>query len=388
MRGFRWGVLSLAVVLAGCGQANEYKEPPPPAVTVAQPASDKVVDYIEFTGTTRAVEAIRIRARVMGYLKSIEFTDGANVEAGQLLFVIEPEPFEAALALAKANVQKAEAALKLADADIQRTLPLVERKAVTEAELDVKEANRATAEAEVSAAKAAARQAGLNLGYTEIRAPISGRIGRHMVDVGNLVQAEMTELATLESFDPIHVYFSVSEGDVLRLMSLYRSGAIANFRENPPPLSLGLANEDGFPHAGTLEFADLGVDPDTGTQMRRGVFPNADGQLVPGLFVRLRMPVGDPEKQLLVSERAIGADQRGDYILVVNSENEVEYRPVKLGMLIDGMYVVKDGVAAEEWVVVNGMQYARPKSKVSPERAEKMAARTANPTTAAATTPK
>ncbi len=363
----------VALGLAGCGKSNEYAPPPPPEVTVAKPVTDDVVDYLEFTGTTRAVEAIRLRARVMGYLKSIEFADGANVAAGDLLFVIEPEPFEAALASAKANVQKAQAALKLAAADIKRTLPLIERKAVTEAELDIKEANRATAEAEVAAAKAAERQAELNLGFTQVRAPIAGRIGRHMVDVGNLIQAEMTELATLESYDPIHAYFSVSEGDVLRLMKLYRAGEIENLRENPPPLLLGLANEADFPHQGLLEFADLGIDPDTGTQMRRGIFANTDGQLVPGLFVRLRMPVGDPESQLLISERAIAADQRGEFVLVVNDKNEVEYRPVKLGLLVQGLYVVKNGVESDDWVVVNGLQRARPGTKVSPQRTEQMA---------------
>lgn len=377
----------VALGLSGCGKSNEYAPPPPPEVMVAKPATDEVVDYLEFTGSTRAVEAIRLRARVMGYLKSIEFEDGANVAAGDLLFVIEPEPFEAALASAKANVQKAQAALKLADADIKRTLPLVERKAVTEAELDVKEANRATAEAEVAAAKAAERQAELNLGFTQIRAPIAGRIGRHMVDVGNLIQAEMTELATLESYDPIHAYFSVSEGDVLRLMKLYRAGEIENLRENPPPLLLGLANEDDFPHQGLLEFADLGIDPHTGTQMRRGIFANADGQLVPGLFVRLRMPVGAPESQLLISERAIAADQRGEFVLVVNDKNEVEYRPVKLGMLVEGMYVVKNGVESDDWVVVNGLQHARPGTKVTPQRAEQMALNPKAPSTAAINAP-
>ncbi len=380
---FRCAIMLVALGLAGCGKSNEYAPPPPPEVTVAKPATDEVVEYLEFTGTTRAVEAIRLRARVMGYLKSIEFKDGANVEQGDLLFVIEPEPFEAALASAKANVQKAQAAFKLAEADIKRTLPLIERKAVTEAELDVKEANRATAEAEVAAAKAAERQAELNLGFTQVRAPIAGRIGRHLVDVGNLIQAEMTELATLESYDPIHAYFSVSEGDVLRLMKLYRAGEIENLRENPPPLLLGLANEEDFPHQGLLEFADLGIDPDTGTQMRRGIFANADGQLVPGLFVRLRMPVGAPESQLLISERAIAADQRGEFVLVVNDKNEVEYRPVKLGLLVQGMYVIKNGVESDDWIVVNGLQRARPGTKVSPQRTERMALSPKAPSTAA-----
>jgi RND family efflux transporter MFP subunit len=382
--GFVAGLAVYLVALAGCGEQNQFIAPPPPEVTVAKPASEEVVEYLEFTGSTRAVEAIRIRARVMGYLKSIEFKDGANVNAGDLLFVIEQEPFEAALASAKANLQKAEAALKLADADIKRTLPLVERKAVTEAELDVKEASRATAEAEVAAAKAAIRTAELNLGYTEVRAPISGRIGRHMVDVGNLIQGEMTQLATLESFDPIHVYFSVSEGDVLRLMELYRDGKIHSLKDNPPPLFLALGNETEYRQEGKLEFADFGVDPATGTQMRRGVFPNADGQLVPGLFVRLRMPLGTPEPQLMVNERAVNADQRGEYVLVVNDKNIVEHRTVKLGTLVDGKYVIKEGVKPDDWIVVNGLQRARPGSEVKPAPEAQVAQAPKGASTAAA----
>ncbi len=368
----------------GCGPRNELVAPPDPQVTVARPASEEVLDYLEFTGTTRAVEAVRVRARVMGYLKSIEFKDGANVKAGDLLFVIEPEPFEAALASAKANVQKAEATLKLAEANIRRAEPLVERKAITEAEMDVMEANRATAAAEKAAAEAAERQAELNLGYTQIRAPISGRIGRHLVDVGNLVQAEATELTTLQSYDPIYAYFNVSEGDVLRLMELYRDGEIESLRDHPPKVFLQLGSEVDYKHEGTVEFAEFGVDSTTGTQMRRAVFKNTDGALVPGLFVRLRMPVGDPEKQLLVSERAIAADQRGDYVFVVNAKNEVEYRPIKLGTLVDGMYVIKDGVKPEDWVVVNGLQRARPGGKVTPQRTEKMARQPKAVVTAAA----
>jgi multidrug efflux system membrane fusion protein len=406
-----------ALTLAGCGQRNALVAPPPPEVTVAKPASEEVLDYLEFTGSTRAVEAVRIRARVMGYLKSIEFEDGANVKAGDLLFVIEPEPFEAALASTKANQQKAEAALTLAEANIERAQPLVARKAITDAEMDVMEASRATAAADVAAAKAAVRQAELNLGYTRIRAPISGRIGRHKVDVGNLVQAEATELTTLESYDPIHVYFSVSEGDVLQLMGMSRDGQIESLRENPPKLFLKLGDDGDFTHEGSVEFAEFGVDPATGTQMRRATFPNEDGALVPGLFVRLRMPVGNPKPQLLVNERAIASDQRGDYVLVVNKvavseeikevsetkvgdeskeakENEegkekkveyrVEYRPVKLGALVEGRYVIKDGVKAEDWIVVNGLQRARPGAEVTPQQTEQTA-RKQTPITTAAT---
>jgi RND family efflux transporter MFP subunit len=304
-------------------------------------------------------------------LKSINFVDGAEVKKGDVLFVIEQDPYLAALAAANASKKKAEASLALAIADLERTVPLVKRGALSAAELDAKNANKDTADADVASAAAAVTQAQLNLDYTKITAPISGRIGRHLVDLGNLVQSETTILTTIESVDSIHAYFNVSESDVLRMMELRR--AEADSPSTPPTLTMGLANDGAYPYQGTLDFSELGVDSGTGTQQRRAIFNNADRSLVPGLFVRLRLPIGKPKSEFLVSERAIASDQRGNYVYVVNGKNVVEYRPVKLGAAVGTMRVVLDGVKSDEWIVVNGLQRSRPGAPVDPQRQEQMA---------------
>ena len=371
------GVAShLALVLAtalGCQQENAYVAPPPSEVDVAQPVEREVIHQLEFTGTTRSPETVDVRARVTGYLQSIEFADGADVEAGQLLFVIEPAPYEAAFDSAKAALEKAEASEALAQADLARTAPLVGSGALTEQELDLKKAGVATARADVNSAKAALRKAELDLAYTQVRSPIRGRASRHMVDVGNLVQPGETMLTRVEAFDPIHVYFAVSEPDVLEFIQAHGEEDPKSLRENPPTIYMGLSGEEGFPHEGRLDFAESGVDPQTGTQMRRGEFANAEGRLIPGLFARVRLPVGNPEPGLLLPDRAIAADQRGEYVLVVNEKNVVEHRPVNLGMRIAGMRVITRGVKAGEWVVVNGLQRARPGAQVTPHKTAEVA---------------
>lgn len=361
--------LAVLALVAGCNRnANTYVEPPPPTVTVAQPVQQEVVHQLEFTGTTRASESVEVRARVMGYLQQINFEDGQDVQAGDLLFVIEPAPFEAARDAAQAALQRAEAELKLARADLARAEPLVQRGALTLQELDLRQANVATAEAGVASAKAELRKAELELSYTRVTSPITGRVSRHMVDVGNLVQAQQTILTTIEAFDPLHVYFAVSESDVLQFMRANQSVTSQAIAAEPPKIYMGLAGEVGYPHEGRLDFAEPGVDPDTGTQMRRGVFPNADHKLLPGLFARVRFPVGDPKPGLMVPDRAIATDQRGEYVLVVNEKNVVEYRPVQLGMRVAGLRVVNEGVAPTDWIVINGLQRARPGAPVNPEQ--------------------
>ena len=367
-RSFWIGSALTAVAIVGCAKPNEYVQPPPPAVTVAQPVEREVVHQLEFTGTTRATEAVDVRARVNGYLQKIDFADGADVKAGDVLFVIEPAPFEAALDAAKAALQKAEATLALANADLARTKPLVQRGASTEQELDVKKADVATAKADVASAKAALVQAELNLDYTQVKSPISGRVSRHMVDIGNLVQAETTMLTRVEAFDPIHAYFAISESDVLELMANNPATSAESLKANPPTLHMGLTGEKGYPHEGKLDFAEAGIDPQSGTQMRRGIFPNADKSLVPGMFVRVRLPVGSPAPGLMVPDRAIATDQSGEYVLVVNEKDTVERRSVKLGLRVANMRVINEGIQASDWIVINGLQRARPQSQVKPER--------------------
>ncbi|HTN77614.1 MAG TPA: efflux RND transporter periplasmic adaptor subunit [Pirellulaceae bacterium] len=358
--------LLILCLLVGCQPPNAYQPPPAPEVAIAKLGTQDVEDYLEFTGTTRATDVVEVRARVGGYLRSIHFEDGADIKKGDLLFVIEREPFEVALALAKANLQKAKASLELAKSNLKRYEPLAQRNALTEQELDVARADVATADADVASGDAQVSKAELDLSYTEIRAPISGRIGRHMVDVGNLVVPQTNLLTTIESYQPIFAYFTVSEQDVLRLIERRRVSTSAGTTAQPRELQLGLTDQGDYPFAGELDFAEVGIDASTGTQMRRGVFANEDHRLVPGLFVRIRLPLGEPEPRTLIDERAIAADQRGEYALVVNDKNVVEYRPVALGMRVKGMRVVEDGIKPGEWVVVNGLQRARPGAPVKP----------------------
>jgi RND family efflux transporter MFP subunit len=364
--------------LSGCRPKNEFKQPPPAAVTVAQPLRREVVDYFQTTGETRAVKRVELRAQVSGYLKEINFKDGELVEKDRLLFVIDPHRYQAAVNSAKANLLKAEAALKLAEAQLSRTRALVERKAATKEQLDEAEAQRASASADVAASKSAISRAELDLGFTEIRAPFAGRMGRHQIDIGNLVEVGSTLLATIETVDPIYAYFNLSEADLLRFMNA--PGGLAKTGENAPEIELALGQTNDFKFKGRLDFREFGVDPSTGTTVRRAVFPNADERLVPGLFVRIRAAVGPPQPHLLVEERAISSDQRGDFLLVVNDKNVVEYRPVKLGLSDHGLRVVEEGIKADDWVVINGLQRARPSATVKPEKAQMVAPPTGEPT--------
>jgi RND family efflux transporter MFP subunit len=376
-RGGRWAGLGLAALLAGvvgCAERNVFVPPPPPDVTVATPIERQLGDTIEFTGSTQATASVDLRARVNGYLESIEFQDGQIVKQGDLLFVIERAPFESALHGAQANLEKALAAQQLAEANLARTTELFRRNVTSQQELDVQRAQSETARAEVAAARAALEQAELNLNYTEIRAPIGGRIGRRLVDEGNLVQAESSSLGMIESLDPIYAYFYVSERDLLRFRELggnHRGPQLEGEEPREPPvLELGLAAEEDFEYRGLLDYQDLGVDPATGTIMRRGVFANPDNRLLPGLFVRIRQSIGEPQTRLLVESRALGSDQRGDFLLVVDEQNRVEYRPVELGVSVDGMRVIEKGIRAGERVVVNGLQRARVGAEVVPRAAE------------------
>lgn len=361
-------ILPIAMVLAGCTAKNQYAPPPPPEVTVATPVKQQVRDYLEITGKTQSSESVDIRSRVSGYLKSIEFKDGQTVSEGQLLFVIEPQPFKVALASAKAELKKTEAKLALAEADVKRSEPLVKKGAVSEQEWDVIVANRATAQADVAAAASAVSQADLNLSYTEVKSPIGGRISRHMVDVGNLIQIQTTMLTNVQSISPIHVYFHVSENELELLRASQATSNNIAAKPAETKVNVGLSHGRDFPYEGTIDFTELGVDPSTGKQLRRAVIENKGGALLPGLFVRVRVPVGDETPHLMVADRSIATDQRGDYVLVVNDKNVVEYRPVELGLMTDGLRVVKSGIKASDWIVTNGLQRARPGATVRPSQ--------------------
>jgi RND family efflux transporter MFP subunit len=371
-------LITWGAALAGCAKNDAYRPPDVPKVSVAKPLELKLTDELDYTGNLQAVDSVEIRARVNGYLDKIHFRDGQNVEQDQLLFEIEEAPFRAALDSAEANKLKAEASLKLAEAELRRTSPLVERGAAPTSELDEKSAGVATAKADVAYAAAMVTQAKLNLDYTKVRAPLSGRIGRHMVDPGNLIESQGTVLTTIERYDPIHAYFSVSESDVPSLPQ--QSAATLetetkqgeNYRldlktDSRPRVFVGLPGEEGYPHEGRLDYTQLGIDPSTGTQQRRAIFQNADQKLVPGSFVRVRVPYGDEKPRLLVPERAVGVDQRGEYVLVVNAKNMIEDRRVVLGAGRFGLRVVIGGLQPNDLVIINGLQRVRPAMEVKPE---------------------
>jgi len=373
----RVGGIVFALLLAGC-ESNVYVEPPPPKVTTAQPLMQDVTDYLEFTGTLDASEQAEVVARVSGVLQSMHFEPGTPVTEGDLLFVIEPEEYQADLQAAQAELAAGESNYDRANIEFGRAQKLFKQKAGAESDVVKWRVEREIASAEMLRAQAKIARAELNLGYTQVTSPFSGRVGRNLVDIGNLVgEGEATVLTEVTLYDPIFVYFNLNERDLLRVMKAIRENAEAKGL-NPEdmdddeieiPLFLGLANEQGYPHEGRYDYADSAVDPETGTLQLRGTFENSQRppRLLPGLFVRIRMPEGERPDMPLVSERAIGNDQRGIYLMVVNAENVVERRSVKTGQRIDGLIVIEDGLQKDDRVVVKGVQRARPGRKVDPE---------------------
>jgi RND family efflux transporter MFP subunit len=376
-------VVSLLIwAFAACSsQSNEYAEPPPPKVTVAKPLKQEVTDYLEFTGTTYAFEEVEVRARVAGFLQSMNFTPGTQVEKGDQLFVIDPREYQAELNAANAELRSAEAQLKRASIEFKRAEKLFKQKAGAETDVVKWRGQRDVARADVLRAKAKVEKAGLDLSYTNVTAPISGRVSRNLVDLGNLVgESEPTLLTTVTRYDPMYAYFNLNERDLLKVMTMNRNKVEEKDldpAEDPASeldvqVFLELANEEDYPHQGKLDFAESGVDKETGTLQLRGVFSNPGPApvLIPGLFVSLRMPVDKRENALLVTERAIGSDQSGRFLLAVNSENMVEKRPIRMGQLVDGLRVIEEGLLPDESVVVNGLQRARPGAKVDPEQTD------------------
>ena len=405
-------------LLAGCGRGNQYVEPPPPEVSVSLPERRSVTIYLEYTGNTRAIESVDLRARVKGFLKEVHFVAGANVKAGQLLLIIDEEPFNVAVEQARARLDAADAALikaekskarevsqaqvnldqaqlLLAQIDETRRHILVNRNAASQQDLDQAEANRkkfaaqveadkanaeqaksdydvniATAHANVEQARADLLNAKINLSYCRISSPIDGRIGRKLVDLGNYVgDGQATLLATVLKDDPIHAYMTVSESDLLRFRKQVRDGTRVDYRSDKVPLDLAMADEVGFPHHGRVDYADPGVDPTSGTVTARGIFENPGGAIVPGLFVRVRCPLEQRTDALLVPERALGADQGGPFLLVVGKDDVVEQRVVKVGSAVGGMRVIDENLKPNDLVIINGLQRARPGLKVNPRRA-------------------
>jgi RND family efflux transporter MFP subunit len=353
-------------LLAAC-QPPQAVTPPPPKVTVSQVVARHVVESDAYTGRLEAVESVDIRARVNGYLQSIHFTDGEVVKKGALLFVIDPRPYQAELNRAKAAFEQAMARYERTQKDFARAQQRVKSRAMSQEEVDTRAADQREAQEAVQAAGAAVDAAQLNVEFTQVRAPISGRISRELVTVGNLINggmADSTLLTRVVSLDPIYCYFDVDERASLKYSRLWRNGQRAGAREVHISVDLGLADETGFPHRGRLDFIDNRVDPHTGTMTGRAVFPNPDLTLIPGLFARVRLSGSGEYEALLIPDEAIGTEQTQRFAFVLNDQHTVEYRKVTLGPIIDGLRVIRDGLKPEEWVVVNGVQRVRAGAQV------------------------
>lgn len=355
-------VTAFCAVSLGCkSQPPAVAALPPPVVTVSQPVQQEILDYDEYTGRTAPVEQVEIRARVSGYLVKVNFQEGSEVKKGDLLLQIDTRPVAAELAATKGQVAQWEAKLARAEADVARLERLLPKGAASQKDLDSAIADRGEARAAIQSARAAVDKALLSLDFSQIIAPISGRVSRALVTAGNLITADSTLLTTIVSLDPIYAYFDVDERSMLNYQQMSREKKRESARAGHTPISLGLANEAGFPHQGIINFVENRVDPTTGTIRARGVFANADRILTPGLFVRIRIPGRGPYPALLVPDRAIGTDQGSKYLFVVNDKKVTEYRPVQLGPLQDGgLRVIQSGVQAGEWVIVNGIQRVRP----------------------------
>ncbi|WP_010586698.1 efflux RND transporter periplasmic adaptor subunit [Schlesneria paludicola] len=419
-----WATL-LTIFVTGCGHANVYHEPPPPEVVITKPVQRSVTSYLTQTGTAQASERVELRARVKGFLSQRAFKDGEAVKVGQLLFVIDEEPFRTRLAQLNAKVAEAESALTKAEqsklreinrakldldqADLElaklsdaRVRSLYEKNTISKEELDRSDATLKKAEAQVAsdranldqvkadyqtnilsakstleAAKADAKMAEIDLGYCRITAPIDGRINAREFDVGNYVgDGQSTVLASIVKVDPIYTFISPGEDDLLRVQQ-----ANANSTAATLPMEMGLSNETGYPHQGHVDYIDPSVDTGTGTIRLRGVFSNPGGAILPGLFVRVRIPAERRETAIMVPDRSLGSDQGGSYLLVVGADDKVERRTVEAGEEIEGLREVRGSISLDDRVVVDGLLRARPGLKVSPKQEE------TPPTTAKRTSP-
>lgn len=407
--------LTLIAALAGCESGARYAEPPPPKVAVSHPVRRPVKSYVEYTGTTRPVETVDLRARVKGFLRKVNFKDGDAVQADQVLMVIEEDPYRARVEAAKAKLDEAQATLArakqsksrevaaaqlaldqamlaLSQVEERRNRALLARNAASREDIDKSEAStkksaaqveadRANleqvkadfetgilaAQAQVEAARSDLRNAEIDLAYCTVKSPIDGTITRKLVDLGNLVgDGEATVLATVVKTDPIYAYMTASEADLLRFREMVRKGERVDFRKETLPVDLGLMTEGGFPHHGRMDYVDPGLDPATGTITARAVFPNPKREILPGLFARVRIPLRNESDALLVAERSIGSDPQGRFVLVVGPGNKLERRKVVPGEAVGDLRVITEGLKPDDLVVMDDAR-ARAGLVVEPE---------------------
>jgi RND family efflux transporter MFP subunit len=364
-------VLVSFFALTGCARTPSQAPASPIPTAVSYPVEQDVTDYADFTARTVAVDSVEVRAHVWGYLDKVNFKEGELVKKGDILFELDPRPYQAALDQAKAKVAQDVAQLEFDEAEYQRNLKAARVKGVSQSDLDKSSAARDVDIANIAADKAVVESRQLDLEYTKVIAPVNGRASRYVVTVGNLIQSGDqnggTLLTTIMSVDPMYAYFDVDEHTELRVRRLIREGRAKSAREGELPVFLGLANDDGYPHRGTINFVDNQVNPKTGTLRMRGVFPNKDETLSPGFFARVRVPIGFPHRALLVSDRAFDTDQGQKVVYVVDKDNKVVSRTVRLGTLHDGLRAVEEGLKPGERVIVNGLQQVRPGISVEPK---------------------
>jgi RND family efflux transporter MFP subunit len=362
-------MLAVTAVLAACGEKNQYVAPPPPKVTVTLPVAQQVTRYFDATGNTAAVNSVDLVARVQGFVQAISYNDGDFVKKGASLFTIEPEPYKLKVTAAQSTVTSAQATLKQAEAEFQRQADLITKQVSTQANYDKALAQRDSSQADLQSAQANERQAEINLGYTDVTAPFDGVVSARQVSVGELVGATSspTVLATIVQLDPIWVNFNASERDVLQVRANLASRGETTAALLGLPAEVALQTDTGYPHKGKLDYVAPTVNASTGTLAARANLPNGDRLLLPGYFVRVRIP-GQPYAALLVPDVAIGSDQGGRYVLVVNKDDVVEQRKVEPGQLVGDLRVIDKGLTKDDRVVVGGIMRAIPGQKVEAEQ--------------------
>ena len=364
-------IILLAIALAGCGQKQpQAASAPPPPVTVAQPVKRTVTDWDEFTGRFDAVEEVQVRARVGGYVTSVEFKDGDIVHAGDLLYVIDSRPFEAVAEQAEGQLSDARAKVELAKRELDRSLSLTLNQTVTEATVDQRRETLQAAHAAEMQAEGALKAAQLNVEFTHVLAPITGRVSRHLVTPGNLVQGSdngaSTLLTTIVSLDPIYIYFDVDEATYLKNNKLWFEGKRPSSRDTANPIQVALTGETKPSHDGKMDFLDNRLDLSTGTLRSRAVVPNHDLSILPGQFGRVRLIGSAPYEALLIPDTAIATDQSRKIVFVVKDDDTVEARTVMLGPLDEGLRVVREGLKTDDHLIIDGIQRARVGAKVNP----------------------
>ncbi|MEZ0222506.1 MAG: efflux RND transporter periplasmic adaptor subunit [Tardiphaga sp.] len=372
------------LLLAGCGKKEEAAAPPPPSVTVANPTKKVTTDWDEFTGRFDAIEQVQIRARVTGFVTKVAFTDGAVVKAGDLLYEIDPRQYQAAAEQAQGQLDDAKAKVVLAEKELERATTLIKTQAISENIVDQRSQAIAAAQAATLQAEGALKQAQLNVEYTKVVAPIAGRVSRHLVTVGNLVQGSesgATLLTSIVSLSPIYVYFDTDEATYVRNSKLWFEGKRPSSRDTPNPVQITLVGETKPSHEGKMDFLDNRLDVGTGTLRGRAIVDNKDLSILPGQFARVRVIASGEYEALLIPDAAVANDQSRKIVMVVKADDTVEARPVTLGPLDGGLRVIREGLKPDDRVIVDGIQRARVGAKVAP----KMAA--ATPAPAAGTKP-